>query len=390
MFIPRACRPVYTARHPGSSGRFGALDPAALDPALAGKMVALYVVPHKSAAEWTASSALAHLAVLGGNPGVQKFLTQSSCVNANKRLLWPNAMQVGEYDVIAEFGNNTGDASAFATDASFDTPLDIVDGYFVPGFRVVPDPTVDTQIAHAGALSYDESTQGSITVMSDWGVSVNVNVRAVVRFPADVAGATSVAQVSAAQASYPLVVVAHGNSGSASSYVGYDYLLEHLAKNGFIAASLHLNPGMVATDRARVLLHHIGVLRTMFGAKAANNIGIMGHSRGGEAVVIAARLNQQESLGHNINAVISLAPTSITNPTLGGAWAKPYLVIYGSMDGDVAGIKNTGFELYDRAMARRRAWCSSTGRPMAATIPCGVTRTSLRFGPAWGRPTFPS
>jgi hypothetical protein len=94
----------------------------------------------------------------------------------------------------------------------------------------------------------------------------------------------------------------------------------------------------------------------MFGARAANNIGIMGHSRGGEAVVIAARLNQQEAWGWNINAVISLAPTNqYTFEYFSNAWAKPYLVIYGSLDGDLCGIGDTGFELYDHASGMKKS-----------------------------------
>jgi hypothetical protein len=94
----------------------------------------------------------------------------------------------------------------------------------------------------------------------------------------------------------------------------------------------------------------------MFGTHAANNIGIMGHSRGGEAVVIAARLKQQEAWGWNINTVISLAPTNqYTFEHFGGAWAKPYLVIYGSLDGDLGGIGDTGFELYDHASGMNKS-----------------------------------
>src|SRR5262245_2216958 len=55
---------------------YGALDPLGIDPGLVGKMVALYVIPHKTPAQWTADASLNHLAVLGGNAAVQKFLTQ--------------------------------------------------------------------------------------------------------------------------------------------------------------------------------------------------------------------------------------------------------------------------------------------------------------------------
>src|SRR5262249_16348072 len=148
-----------------------------------------------------------------------------------------------------------------------------------------------------------------------------VPLRASMRFPADFGGATQANQISAVQASYPMIIMVHGNG---HSYQGYDYLLDHWAKNGFIAASIHLNGGQTGSDRARVLFQHLTILKNMFGSKAANNIGIMGHSRGGEAVAIAPRLNQQLGLGHAINAVISLAPTNqYTDEKIVPPWATP-------------------------------------------------------------------
>jgi hypothetical protein len=56
------------------------------------------------------------------------------------------------------------------------------------------------------------------------------------------------------------------------------------------------------------------------------------------------------------NAVISLAPTNqYTFEHFGGAWAAPYLVIYGSLDGDLSGISDTGFELYDHASGMNKS-----------------------------------
>lgn len=335
---------------------WGTIDPNALDPAHAGKAAAIYVVPHKDAAGWTADNSLSHLAVLGGNPNVQTWVTQTYCANANLRLLWPAAAQVGDYDIVVDFGNNSPTLAGFASDAHYDMPLDMIDGYVVPGFRIVEDPTTANSYPYAGGFSYDSSTQGSVTVAADGGGSFTVPLNANVRFPADMAGATAPGQISAAKANYPVVVLVHGNSGFTNSYQGYDYLLDHLARNGFIAASVHMLPGQQGTDRARVLREHLPILFNMFGAKAQNNIGVMGHSRGGEAVVIAARLNSQEAWGWNFNAVISLAPTNqYTYEHFGGAWAKPYLVIYGSLDGDLGGIGDTGFELYDHASGMRKS-----------------------------------
>ena len=329
---------------------WGTIDPNALDPNHAGKAAAIYIVPHKDAAGWTADNSLSHLAVLGGNANVQTWVTQTWCANANLRLLWPAAAQVGDYDIVVDFGNNSTTLGGFVSDAQYDMPLDMIDGYILPGFKIVEDPTTITAFAQVGAFAYDDTTQGSITVTKDSGSSVTVPLKANVRFPADIAGASTPGQISAAKPNYPVVVLVHGNSSFANSFQGYDYLLDHLARNGFIAASIHMVSGQQGTDRARVLRKHLEILAAMFGAKAQNNVGLMGHSRGGEAVAIAARLNNQEAWGWNLNAVISLAPTNqYTFEHFGGAWAKPFLVIYGSIDGDLAGIGDTGFELYDHA-----------------------------------------
>ncbi len=327
---------------------YGALDPSALMPGQKGKMVALYVVK-RPVADYTN---LAHLPQLGGNAAVQKFLTQTDCINHNKRLLWPNANEEGEYDIVADFGNDSPDPMAFVSDQAFNEPLDLVDGKLVAGFRIVRDPGTATNpaIAHVGSHDYDQSTQGTITVadpQADILSPVTVNLIAEVRFPADQPGVTNPALASSAQPSYPLIVCVHGNG---HVFGNYTYLLEHWARNGFIVASIHLNTGMAGEGRARVLFKHIEILKAKFGTRLQDNIGIMGHSRGGEGVVSAARLNKAPGPEHGINAIISLAPTDqYTNESLAGAWATPFLVMHGAMDGDVADPGFMGFSLYDRA-----------------------------------------
>jgi len=336
---------------------YGALDPSTLDPSVISKMVAIYVVNHKTQAQWNASGALTQIPPLGGNPSQIRWQTQDWCINANLRLLWPNATQVGDYDIVADFGNNVADAMSFVPDNSFDPPNDLIDGYINPGFKIVPDPATDTSFANAGHFTYDESSQGSLNITGDEeGLGTwTTPLRASVYFPADMAGATSAGQISAAQANYPLVVCVHGN-GADTGYLGYEYLLQHFAQNGFIAASIYMNMNMGGTGRARALHKHLDILFAMFGTHVTNNIGIMGHSRGGEGVVIAARLNSQEGWGYNLNAVVSLAPTDqYTFETFAGAWAKPYLVIYGSLDGDLAEVWDCGFSLYDRAAGMQKS-----------------------------------
>src|SRR5258706_851813 len=78
------------------------------------------------------------------------------------------------------------------------------------------------------------------------------------------------------------------------------------------------------------------------------HIGLIGHSRGGEGVLAAQNLNTSRGLGHNIRGIVSIAPTNnqdfVHNTT-------PYLVIYGSSDGDVSGAADgvNPFLIYDRA-----------------------------------------
>ncbi len=354
---------------------YAALDPGIVDPGNIGKMCALYVIPSKDDSTWDIDNSLNHLAILGGNAAVQKIKVQSGCVNANKLLVWPGAMQPGQYDIVADFGNNTADAASFVPDNAYNTPLDIIDGYFVAGFRVVEDPGTLADFADVGNWNYDETVvsamglPGTVTVqdeLTDYHappfstVNTSVPLRAHVYFPADLPEITDPDLISVAQADYPLVVVIHGNG---HDYANYDFLLQHFSRNGFVAASIHLANGMMGLGRANVFFQHLAVLQARFGAKLQNNIGIMGHSRGGEAVLKVARLNQQLGLGHGINAVISLAPTDqYGSEVLGGAWAKPYLVIYGSQDGDIFGYRSTpgyttlqtGFALYDRANGRQK------------------------------------
>ena len=347
------------------------IDPGIVDPGNISKMCALYVIQSKDDLAWNVDNSLSHLAVLGGNAAVQKLIVQSGCMNANKRLLWPNAILPGEYDIVADFGNNSSNAASFLQDNQYNTPLDMIDGYFVPGFRVVEDPGVMTQFAHAGNCNYDENIVNGLGLNGTPSipdenhfyftpgdfvpVNLPVPLRANCFFPADVAGVTDPAQISAVAANYPLIVIVHGNG---HQFTSYDFLLQHFAKNGFIAASIHCNGDMHGLGRANTLFKHIEVLKTRFGNKVQNNIGIMGHSRGGESVIKAARVNQQNNLGHVFNAVASLAPTDqYGSESLKSTWAKPYFVLYGSRDGDVRGhiytagytVPETGFALYDRS-----------------------------------------
>jgi hypothetical protein len=343
---------ILSEAFPPGSDIYIKADPPALQLVRLGKMAAIYVIKSKTPAKWNASTSLNHLAVLGGNNNVIIFKNQVASASFHRYLVWPTASVMGNYDVVLDFGNNASDAAQFVPDNNYDIAVppatgDIIDGYMVPGFRIVKDPGVNTNpsISYVGQFDYTEGTYNAFPLTAR------------VMFPADIAGAVLPSQISSAKSSYPMTFIVHG---SGHTYKGYDYLLHHWAGNGFIAISIHLS-FQQPTVRAELLFEHIKILKIKFGSKAENNIGIMGHSRGGEAVAIAPRLNYERGLGHNLNAVISLAPTNDTGAKIISPWAVPYYVMYGSLDQDIDGfglpyaLTYCGFPLYDNAAGAKKA-----------------------------------
>jgi hypothetical protein len=345
---------------------WAAMDPGIVMPGQMGKKIAFYVVASKTAAQWNASTALTHVAPVGP---LEKVL-QGGCINVNEALIWPSANQVGTFDIVADFGNNDPNPAAFVADGNFNTPVDMIDGYFTPGFRVVPDPGTLSEWTHVGAFDVDATFLGGLGIGATMTVqdentsyftpggfvAVNVNIPrlAIVRFPADVAGATSPSQISAAKANYPLVVVVHGNG---HTYTNYAFLLEHLAHNGFIAVAIHINGGLHGLARANAFFDHLNTINQAFGSSVQNNVAVLGHSRGGEAVFKIARLNQSLGLGIGLSALMALGPTDqYGRETITGAASRPLFVLYGAKDDDVSGwppyagynVRQSGFSLYDR------------------------------------------
>jgi dienelactone hydrolase len=264
--------------------------------------------------------------------------------------------------------------------------------------NVLPDPGMMKQWEHVFAGTYGFGDPDVTAVSASGMVTVNdignnpaitnpkVKLRARYFFPTDIdvfpPGATDSQKLSSRKTSYPLVVIVHANGGV---FTEYDALGRLLAHNGFIVASINLLitvlappdlQGMAPRGRANVLFKHLEVLKRKFGAQVADSIGLIGHSRGGEAVVRAADKIATSSAPpdlQKINAIISLAPTDL--------WEEeelaqdiPYFVLYGSRDYDVSGARGNrahlpplapplpagsgGFSLYDRAV-------NTTGKSMS-------------------------
>jgi hypothetical protein len=182
-----------------------------------------------------------------------------------------------------------------------------------------------------------------------------------------------VSQGPAGEFALPLVVIMHGDG---QQYDDYNYLLQHLAFNGFIVASIDVGQLTTNEQRADRLHTFLSFLRDDWQFKAwvdPSRIALLGHGRSGDAAVTAARQFGDAGIwsneGFNIKSVVSLAPTdqggNQGHESLNKWAADSYLVIAGSQDDTVHGyctdglipgcggvpgdVQRTGFALYDRA-----------------------------------------
>ncbi len=183
-----------------------------------------------------------------------------------------------------------------------------------------------------------------------------------------------------AEGSFPLVLIVHGDHPMQDfSDEGYAYLGELLASRGYIFVSVDQNFlnvmwtyawGSLYKEndaRAMLLLEHLQLWhnwnqnpKSVFYNKIdSDNIALIGHSRGGEAIAHAALFNKLNhypddasiklDYNYNIKSLISLAPVdgqyqpSKTKTTLRDI---NYLSLHGSHDGEVRSFD--GIKQYQR------------------------------------------
>lgn len=200
---------------------------------------------------------------------------------------------------------------------------------------------------------------------------------------------------------FPLVLIVHGNHGMKEySDPGYEYLGRHLASHGYIAVSVDQNfiNGSIRTEndaRGWLLLKHIEAWQGIAADSASplrgkvdlSRIALMGHSRGGEAVAVAAGFNRLShypddarvrfDFGYDIRTVIAIAPIdgqyrpADRRPPVSGV---NYFVIHGSHDADVS--------VFDGQRTYLRADVSDTGLVKASLY---VYRANHgQFNTVWG------
>jgi hypothetical protein len=163
----------------------------------------------------------------------------------------------------------------------------------------------------------------------------------------------------------PIVFMAHGNhSPSDPSYLGYDYFQADLAKMGIIAVSVDCNAlnGFFSgvsniEDRADLIIDSIQHFQSLdtditslfFQRIDFKRLGLMGHSRGGDAVVTIPTVITLS--GVTIRGVLALAPTNFRFWS-GMSTIRPdgyaFMTILPAGDGDV--VDNNGAQFYDQAI----------------------------------------
>ena len=183
--------------------------------------------------------------------------------------------------------------------------------------------------------------------------------------------------------SAPIVFMAHGNHETfhdpadrkkefcpgvpgtvkTPNHQGYVYFQEQLARMGIIAVSVDCNetncdslsPNNI-THRAELIaasIKHFQLLATGGDPVFGNHIdftkvGLMGHSRGGEAVVLVPELTgPRAASGATIKAVLALAPTD-SRASSGRPRNFAFMTILPAGDGDV--VTNDGAKFYDAAV----------------------------------------
>lgn len=207
------------------------------------------------------------------------------------------------------------------------------------------------------------------TAFTPSGFPGPVELRAEVYYPSSLAGGP-----------FPLVIFLHGRhitctsglqwpcTGGATtipSFQGYAYIGQVLADQGYIVVSISAN-GINARDnsvtdfgaqaRAELIQRHLDIWNgfnttgaapfgtTFVGKVDMDNIGTMGHSRGGEGVMRHYLYNQSLGSPYGIKAVFPLAPVDFNRPVINNV---PFSVLLPYCDGDVSDLQ--GVHFYDDA-----------------------------------------
>lgn len=340
-----------------------AIDPTQ-HPELAGANGYLYIVAHRTPAEWAEDPRLVDVRFASQTVG---FAGADVTNNTYPVLFGP---------IPGDGGQGFGKGYDAVLDLNFDGVLD--DGDVIqglsddPGFWVVSPPEAK------GPLQVVETIYSGGTFLGEDTF-----------FPRDIAR----------MGRLPLIVVSHGNG---HNYKWYDHIGKHMASRGYIVMSHQNNtmPGIetasttTLTNTQFILSHQDRIAGgALLGHIDSHHIFFIGHSRGGEGVVRAYdRLFTGEWTSPYFTAsdvvlISSMAPTDFLGPTQSNPHGVPYHVWVGGADGDVSGCADCdlcqSFHFYSRAQGFRQSTslhgaghgCFHNGPgDTVSTGPCLLTR----------------
>lgn len=163
---------------------------------------------------------------------------------------------------------------------------------------------------------------------------------------------------------FPVVVFGHGFS---MAWSAYQNVWEHLSPKGFILvfpktesgffpAPSHNDFGLDLVVASNRMLASNSETNSPFYQKVNGKSGIMGHSMGGGATILAAENNE------NIKTIIGLAPAE-TNPSAIAAATNvtvPALILSGSSDGVTPPVEHH-LPIYDALVSPCKSYVSMTG-----------------------------
>ncbi len=209
---------------------------------------------------------------------------------------------------------------------------------------------------------------------------------------------------------FPLVLIVHGDHAMQDySELGYEYIAKTLANKGYIVASVDQNflnrswSDLLLTSplqndhatRGWLLLEHLKLWEQWNADTSSflhnkidmNNIALIGHSRGGEAVAIASAFNSLNALPgnpsikfnyhFNIKSIIGVAPTDGFYQPAGHLIKLHdvnYLLLHGSHDGE---MNYVGIGQYSRT-----TFSEKSDRIKAALYVFGANHS--QFNTSWG------
>ena len=203
---------------------------------------------------------------------------------------------------------------------------------------------------YISASTFEYSKVDHITMEGDGFTFTDIDLRAIVAFPADDTGLPVVGK-------YPLFIIQHGqHSNTIENHKGFTGLLKRMAENGYIAVSIDAHDLLTkhpkdhsvfgngyAKQRAQLFQEHINYLKTpgKFIGKMINfnNITLAGHSRGGAAAYEAAKIID------GVTGVVGIAPSYADYSGID----VPIFVIVGSADNDI--VDFNAFQMYSNRNA---------------------------------------